>query len=116
MRESPQLVSVGYNPNPSARDLAAVFFRHTWRLKVSFLFVFAAGMVYAIVSPSYQARMKVLVRRGRIDPAVTPTQTVAPLVQQDMVSEEELNSQAELLRDDDILRKVVIETELAEQG
>src|SRR5206468_11628002 len=47
---------------------------------------------------------------------VTPTQTVAPLVQQDMVSEEELNSQAELLRDDDILRKVVIETELAEQG
>lgn len=116
MRESPQLVSVGYNPTPSARDLAAVFFRHTWLLKVSFLLVFAAGMVYAIISPSYEARMKVLVRRGRIDPAVTPTQTVVPWMQQDVVSEEELNSQAELLRDGDILRKVVIETELAEPG
>lgn len=60
--------------------------------------------------------MKVPVRRGRIDPAVTATQTVVPLVQQDVVSEEELNSHAELLRDDDILRNAVLETGLAEQG
>ena len=116
MRETRQFVSAPYDSPPTARDLAAVFFRHTWLVKVSFLLVFAAGMVYAIVSPSYEARMKVLVRRGRIDPAVTPTQSVAPLVQQDVVSEEELNSQAELLRDDDILRNVVRETGLAEQG
>jgi uncharacterized protein involved in exopolysaccharide biosynthesis len=116
MHKARQFVSPPHDSAPSARDLAAVFFRHTWLLKASFLLVFAAGMVYAIVSPSYEARMKVLVRRGRIDPAVTPTQSVAPIVQQDVVSEEELNSQAELLHDDDILRNVVLETGLAQQG
>jgi uncharacterized protein involved in exopolysaccharide biosynthesis len=101
---------------PTPREIAAVFFRHVRLLKISFLLVFAAGLAYAIISPSYESQMKVLVRRGRIDPAVTPTQTVAPLLQQDTVSEEELNSQAELLRDDDILRQVVQKTGLADQG
>lgn len=105
----------GNEKNPSLRDLAAVFFRHTWLLKVSFLLVFATGLVYSIISPSYEAKMKVLVERGRIDPAVTPTQSVTPLMQQE-VSEEELNSQAELLRDDDILRKVVTESGLADRN
>jgi uncharacterized protein involved in exopolysaccharide biosynthesis len=99
--------------NPSLRDLAAVFFRHTWLLKISFLVVFAAGMVFSIISPSYEARMKVLVQRGRIDPAITSTQSVTPLMQQE-VTEEELNSQVELLRDDDVLRKVVIDAGLAD--
>src|SRR5690242_9976508 len=100
--------------DPSLRDLAAVFFRHIWLLKVSFLLVFAAGMVYSIISPSYEAKMKVLVQRGRIDPVITSTQSVTPLVQQE-VSEEELNSQVELLHDDDVLRKVVIDAGLADR-
>jgi len=101
--------------DPSLRDLAAVFFRHIWLLKVSFLLVFAAGMVYSIISPSYEAKMKVLVQRGRIDPVITSTQSVTPLVQQE-VSEEELNSQVELLHDDDVLRKVVIDAGLADRA
>jgi uncharacterized protein involved in exopolysaccharide biosynthesis len=59
--------------------------------------------------------MKILVTRGRIDPAVTPTETAPPLLVRQEVSEEELNSEAELLRDDDVLRKVVLETGLAEK-
>lgn len=100
---------------PSVRDFAMIFFRHGRLLKISFLLVFAAGMAYWIVAPSYEAQMKILVRRGRIDPAVTATQTVSPLLEQDLISEEELNSQAELLQDDDLLRKVVLETGLAEK-
>ena len=109
------VITGGKNGPPSVRDFATIFFRHKRLLKISFLLTFAAGMIYWIVAPSYEAQMKVLVRRGRIDPAVTPTQTVAPLLDQNLVSEEELNSQAELLRDDDVLRKVVLETGLADK-
>jgi uncharacterized protein involved in exopolysaccharide biosynthesis len=105
----------GRERNPSPRDLAAVFFRHTWLLKISFLLVLAAGMVYSVISPSYESKMKVLVQQGRIDPAITSTQSVTPLMRQE-VSEEELNSQAELLRDDDVLRKVVIDAGLADRA
>lgn len=110
-----QLGFNGRESNPSLRDLATVFFRHTWLLKTSFLVVFAAGMVYSIISPSYESKMKVLVQRGRIDPAITSTQSVTPLMQQE-VSEEELNSQAELLRDDDVLRQVVMGAGLADRS
>src|SRR5713226_4097614 len=99
----------------SARDVAAVFFRHQKLLVVSFLLVLAAGVTYAVLSLSYKAEMKVLVRRGRIDPTVTPTQTASPVFEHDEISEEELNSEVELLRDDDILRKVVLQTGLADR-
>ena len=79
--------------SPSPRDVAAVFFRHSRLLAVSFVLVLAAGLMYAVLAPSYEAEMKVLVRRGRIDPAVTPTQTTSPAFEHDEISEEELNSE-----------------------
>jgi len=101
--------------SPSLRDVAAVFFRHQKLLVVSFFLVLAAGVTYAVLAPSYKAEMKVMVRRGRIDPAVTPTQTPSPAFEHDEISEEELNSEVELLGDDDILRQVVIDNGLAEK-
>ena len=62
---------------------------------------------YGVFAPSYQAHMNVLVRRGRVDPLVTPAPTPSPMFQRDEITEEELNSQVELLRDDEILRTVV---------
>ena len=35
---------------------------------ISFAGIFAGGMLYRVLAPSYQAEMKVLVRRGRVDP------------------------------------------------
>jgi uncharacterized protein involved in exopolysaccharide biosynthesis len=101
--------------SPSLRDVAVVFFRHQKLLVVSFLLVLAAGVAYTVLSPSYKAEMKVMLRRGRIDPAVTPTQTPSPAFEHDEISEEELNSEVELLGDDDILRQVVINTGLADK-
>ena len=57
--------------------------------------------------------MKVMLRRGRIDPVVTPTPSPSPAFEHDEITEEELNSEVELLRDQDILRQVVLETGLA---
>jgi uncharacterized protein involved in exopolysaccharide biosynthesis len=74
--------------------------------------VLGAGVLCALLAPSYKAEMKVLVRRGRIDPAVTPTETASPLMAREEITEEELNSEVELLQDQDILRKVVLDTGL----
>ena len=74
---------------------------------LSFMPIFLAVLGYGVFAPSYQAHMNVLVRRGRVDPLVTPAPTPSPMLQRDEISEEELNSQVELLRDDEILRTVV---------
>jgi len=68
---------------------------------------FLAVLGYGMLAPSYQAHMNVLVRRGRVDPLVTPAPTPSPMFQRDEITDEELNSQVELLRDDEILRTVV---------
>src|SRR6478735_642884 len=89
---------------PSLRDLAAVFFRHKKLFVISFSAVLVSGVLYGILAMSYTAQMKVVVRHGRINPAVSPTRTVPPLIQNDAITEEELNSEVELFRDEDVLR------------
>lgn len=100
---------------PTLRDVAAVFFRQKRLLAVSFAVIATAGILYSALCPSYKAEMKVMLRRGRIDPAVTPTPTPPPAFEHDEITEEELNSEVELLHDDDLLRQVVLETGLAQK-
>ena len=72
--------------------------------------VLALAVLYAIAGTKYEASMKVLVRRGRANAPLT-AQENAPLdLTRLEISEEELNTQVELLRDDDVLRRVVQET------
>jgi hypothetical protein len=80
------------------RDVLLIVFRQRRLLLVSFVATFLAVLLYGLFTPSYQAQMKVLVRRGRIDPVVTSTPTQPPLFREE-VTEEELNSEVELLRD-----------------
>jgi uncharacterized protein involved in exopolysaccharide biosynthesis len=100
--------------SPTLRDVAAVFFRHKRLLVISFVLIATTGILYSALLPSYKAEMKVLLRRGRIDPAVTPTPTPSPAFEHDEITEEELNSEVELLHDEDILRQVISETGLAQ--
>jgi len=102
-------------PSPTARDLLAVVFRQRRVLLVSFAAVFLAVVLYGIVAPSYQAEMKVIVRRGRVDPVVSSTPSQAEF-ERVGVSEEELNSEVELLRDGEILRTVVRNAGLIPEG
>lgn len=99
---------------PTARDLAAIFFRYKRVFAATFIVVLLAGLLYALLNRSYTAQMKLVVRRGRIDPAVSPTQTV-PSQQNAIITEEELNSAVELFRDEDVLRAVVAESGLTER-
>ncbi len=93
--------------SPTLRDLLAVVFRQKNLAVCVFVATFLAILGYGVLAPSYEAHMSVLVRRGRIDPLVTPAPTPSPMFQRDEITEEELNSQVELLRDDEILRAVV---------
>jgi uncharacterized protein involved in exopolysaccharide biosynthesis len=96
----------------SARDLAAVIFRQQRIALITLVVVFSAGLIYATFGSTYQAQMKILVRRGRIDPPITAQATEAIDSSRNQVTEEELNSEAELLRDSEILRQVVLTTGL----
>jgi uncharacterized protein involved in exopolysaccharide biosynthesis len=74
--------------------------------------VLAAAVLYLFVGARYRAEMKILVRPGRADAPVS-AQENAPLdLTRLAISEEELNSEVELLRDDEVLRKVVEENGL----
>ena len=97
-------------PIPTIRELAMVLFRQRrifiWVAAV----VFAGAVLYAVAGTKYEASMKILVRRGRADAPVS-SGVNAPLDLTHLaVTEEELNSEVELLRDDDVLRRVVEES------
>ena len=97
---------------PTVRDVLAVVFRQRRVLVGSFITVFLCVFLYGALCPKYTSEMKVLVRRGRVDPVVAPTPSQAELVHT-TVSEEDLNSEVELLRDDELLTEVVNKLESA---
>lgn len=97
---------------PTARDLLAVVFRHQWIMAVSFLVVFSAAILMAALQPNrYEAGMKILVKRERADPMVSSESSAAPQFAP-VVTEEDLNSEVELLKSRDLLEKVVLECNL----
>lgn len=97
-------------PSPTLRDLAMVLFRRRRAFACVASVVFMASLWFAIVGTKYQANMKVLVRRGRAEAPVS-TAVNAPLdLTRVAITEEELNSEVELLRDREVLWKVVEQT------
>jgi uncharacterized protein involved in exopolysaccharide biosynthesis len=95
----------------TVRDLAATIFRHRRIAVVSVIAVVAGGLLAACFLPKYSSELEVLVRRGRVDPVVTADQDSRPELTHD-ITEEELNSEAEMMQSPDILRKVVVATGL----
>jgi uncharacterized protein involved in exopolysaccharide biosynthesis len=100
------------NEVPTLRELAMVLFRQRRAFVWVSLLVFGVAVFYAVAGARYQAHMKILVRPGRADAPVS-AQENAPLdLTRLAISEEDLNSEVELLRDDEVLRKVVRENGL----
>lgn len=99
--------------SPTMRELATVLFLQR-RLFVGVAgTVFVLAVVYAFAGTTYRAQVRVLVRQGRADPPVTAQPNAPPDFSRVEVTEEELNSEVELLRDDDVLRRVVEANDLA---
>jgi uncharacterized protein involved in exopolysaccharide biosynthesis len=90
------------------RDIARICFRHRQLIVVSFCSVFLGSLLYVLFTPrKYKAETEILVEREREDPVVTPQNNVTPIFTTG-VTEEDLNSEVELLQSRDLLEKVVI--------
>ena len=91
----------------SLRDVVAPVFRHRRLIAVSFLGIFLGSAVAAFLLPKqYQAEMKILVKRERVDPVLTTDKTTV-FESHSEVSEEQVQSEVELLRSRDLLENVV---------
>ncbi|MGH9678977.1 MAG: Wzz/FepE/Etk N-terminal domain-containing protein, partial [Candidatus Acidiferrales bacterium] len=99
------------NPRPplvQVADWMAVAIRHRRLMTLTFLGVLA-GAVLAIflLPPRYESNTKILVKRDRVDPLVTPDPTVAQQQLPPPVTEDDLNSEVELIKSQDLLENVV---------
>lgn len=94
----------------SLRDVMAVLFRQRRVVALSFVTVLLAAFAVAVFSKSeYEAEAKILVEQTRQDPIVTSstTESAAP---NDIgeLTEENVNSEVDLLESNDVLEKVVV--------
>ena len=95
------------------RDVVTPVFRHRRLVAFSFLGIFLGSLVAAFLLPKqYQAEMKILVKRERVDPILTSDKTTI-IDSRSEVTEEQVQSEVELLRSRDLLENVVKECGLA---
>jgi|HubBroStandDraft_6_1064221.scaffolds.fasta_scaffold16325_3 uncharacterized protein involved in exopolysaccharide biosynthesis len=93
------------------RDVVAMGFRRRHAALLCFFGVLAGTFAYVILTPEYRAETKILVRRQRVDEVATAEQN-QPVAVSSAVAEEEMGTEVELIRSDDVLRKVVTEVGL----
>src|SRR5579871_6588933 len=87
---------------PTLRDVASVIFRQRWVVVITFLLTIAAIAASGFWTPKFDAQMKILVRRPRPD-NVAPIGNSPSQPLNDQVTEEDINSEVELLNSQDLL-------------
>jgi len=93
------------------RDVIAVGFRQRKPIANAFLGILSIAVVIAFLFPSkYVAEMKILVTHERAEPTVTSAQW------QTAASEEELRSEAELIKSRDLVGAVVVACDLQDSA
>src|SRR6266404_530774 len=100
----------------SVRDFLAIGFRQRRLITNTFLGIVAISTVVAFLLPKkFEAQMKILVRHERAESVVSPERE-SPVQWRTEVSEEELQSEAELIKSRDLLTKVVVACDLQNLG
>ena len=96
----------------SVRDVVSVLFRHKLLICLTFLTVVVGTAVVTFLMPNeYESRMKILVKNTRSDVPITPERTngsTGTYFEND-VSENQINSEIELLTSEDLLKQVATE-------
>jgi uncharacterized protein involved in exopolysaccharide biosynthesis len=101
----------------TARDIVSVLYRRKRLVRSSFLWMFAAVVLFGVfyIARHYNVEMEIIVNNHRADPYVSSGQskTQLQLTQlSDTTSEDELNSEVELLKSKEVLQKVVVDAGL----
>jgi uncharacterized protein involved in exopolysaccharide biosynthesis len=93
----------------SLRDFVVPLFRRKYLLAGTFFTVLGVVILLAMVlGPTYSSRMTVLVNRERLDPLVSTESTSQLITSDNPVTQEEINSEVELLSSRDVLENVVL--------
>ena len=91
----------------SVKDIVDAIFRYKKTALLCFFGILTGAVLAAFLQPAlYTAKTEFLVGEGRVDEVVSTEATVQPMVKP--VTEEDLNSEIELLHSQDVLREVVI--------
>lgn len=99
------------------RDALMPVFRQRRLASFIFIGVLTGSIAGGLLLPrKYEAEMKILVNRDRVDTVVTPNPDAAEMVAPvPAVSEQDINSEVELLRSRDLLENVAMSSGLATQ-
>jgi uncharacterized protein involved in exopolysaccharide biosynthesis len=118
MKEELNLALIAKSEAPSVftfRDCAAVGFRQKRTILTIFLTIFGLVTVITWLLPfQYESEAEILVKRERVDPVVTADKNGPPLAQPDL-TEQDLNSEVEILKSHDLLEKVAIQSGLSKK-
>src|SRR5262245_43001237 len=91
------------------RDFLAIGFRQRGLMVASFLLAFSAALLYATLKDrTYEAHLKILVKHERVELPVSSEDKPAVENRNSGVTEQDLNSEIELLKSRDLLEKVVL--------
>ena len=109
IQSNPTRLLEGATTEATLRDLVSPLFRHRRLATMCFIGGLVCSVAAAtLLSHKYESRMEVLVNRERLDPVVTTESTTQVPQMAPQVTEEEINSEVELLQSRDVLEKVVL--------
>src|SRR5437868_7324154 len=92
----------------TGRDVAAMAFRHRRLMILCGVGIILGAVLGALLLPKYEAETKILVNKGRVDPVVAPVSEQNNPIIHYTLTEEELNSEVELLNSYEMCRNVVL--------
>src|SRR5271155_2677901 len=106
MRDQTQMNELAIRTNgehhftTTLRDVVAPVFRQRRLVTMIFLGIFVGAILTTLLLPrKYEAEMKILVNRDRVDSVVSPNPAMpVPAEPSPVISEEDLNSEVELLK------------------
>ncbi len=102
----------------SLRDGVSVAFRRKRLVITCAVLTLLAVVTSAIILPRYHGEAKILVNRERIDPVLSPTPEMSnfSMSAQPIVTDEDLRSEVEMMKSQDVLTQVVKETASSDQA
>jgi uncharacterized protein involved in exopolysaccharide biosynthesis len=99
--------------DPTLRDLLTPLFRRKRLFALTFGgTVLGAAIAAFLLSSQYEAKMEILVNQERLDPMVSSESTLQTPAAPPPVTDEQINSEVELLQSPDLLQEVVIANDL----
>jgi uncharacterized protein involved in exopolysaccharide biosynthesis len=116
MKTNEIVVAQEQRPLPTLQEVGLTLTRWRWSVLATFLLIVTAVVISGVWIPKYEAAMKIMVSRQRSDAIVTPSDSAPVQVNGDQVSEEDLNSEIELINSEDLLRNVVLSTGLEQKA